>query len=300
MTGNLFATRWWRALVGAIVTAGVLFLIVFFFAYRDASADSNASAVSVINSAHVEHLLDPHDFGAGAIGTDLGVTAAPAIALALDGKLRAVDRLDSISPRVREIEVIGQQPDSFALDSNGAMLAVAGGYFGVMDESGQIEEGVPLPFSGMRVAPSSHAGAVYLFGGAAKNYRLYRFIDDGTLQVVLETDVPIVAAADNGTAIYAATASAILKIKAGTPDVAFRAPEGETIQSLAIGKDGLVFFSTSSKVYALLGPNALSIVNDAGGTLRVRNGVLYVLDSQRRILFNITPASSQLFSEIRE
>ncbi|MDE1940143.1 MAG: hypothetical protein KGI68_14065, partial [Alphaproteobacteria bacterium] len=72
------------------------------------------------------------------------------------------------------------------------------------------------------------------------------------------------------------------------------------IRSLAVTADGVILFSTDAKVYALLGPNALSIVNNAGGTLRVRNGSLYVLDRQRKILFSLHPASAHLISEIRQ
>lgn len=72
------------------------------------------------------------------------------------------------------------------------------------------------------------------------------------------------------------------------------------IRSLAVTDDDVVVFSTNTKVYALVGPNAVSIVNDAGGTLRVRSGVLYVLDRRRRILFSMSPASAQLLSDIRQ
>lgn len=295
---------WQRAALGFSAIVAVIFIVALIGVFRDAIADRDASAVAVIGTVEVDHILGPRDFDAlgGAIGPDLGISGAPAVVLMAGGLLRAVDHLDSSRPRIREIDIAGHQPKSFALDQNGAMLAVADGYFGVLNQDGQIVDGVPLPFSNMRLAPSSHVGAVYLFGGAQKDYRLYRFIDDGTLQILLETDVPIIAAADNEQSIYAATASTILQIKAGTPDVLFKAPEdfAGPIRSLAVTADGVILFSTDAKVYALLGPNALSIVNNAGGTLRVRNGSLYVLDRQRKILFSLHPASAHLISEIRQ
>jgi hypothetical protein len=100
--------------------------------------------------------------------------------------------------------------------------------------------------------------------------------------------------------MIAATASTIMRIKAGTPEILFRAPSDEfagPIRSVAVAEDGVIIFATDTKVYALLGPNALSIVNDAGGTLRVRDGVLYVLDPHRKVLFSLVPASAKLFSE---
>jgi hypothetical protein len=67
---------------------------------------------------------------------------------------------------------------------------------------------------------------------------------------------------------------------------------------LAVTPDGLVLFSTDSKVYALLGPNALSIVNNAGGTLRQQGDVLYVLDPKRKLWFSLSPASMALFKGV--
>jgi hypothetical protein len=151
------------------------------------------------------------------------VTGAPAvIVLSVGGSLRAIDQIESSKPRIREIEVAGHRPETFTLDSDGALLAIEDGYLGVLNKDGQIVQGVPLPPANMRLAPSAHAGAIYMFGGAQKNYRLYRFIDDGTFQILLEAEEPIVAVADNKNSIYAATPATILRIKAWTPTVVFK------------------------------------------------------------------------------
>jgi hypothetical protein len=42
---------------------------------------------------------------------------------------------------------------------------------------------------------------------------------------------------------------------------------------------------------------AVSIVNDAGGTLRLRAGRLYVLSPGRRMLFSLAPASRALLAQ---
>jgi hypothetical protein len=180
------------------------------------------------------------------------------------------------------------------------MLTVSGGYFGMLDENGDLVQGIPLPSPDVQLAPSVHEGATYLFGKSGDHHRLYRFIDDGTLQVLLESGQPIVAAADSETAMFAATSSAILRITAGTPETLFTAPDdfAGPIRSLAVTADGIVLFATDARVYALLGPDALSIVNDAGGSIRVRDGSLYVLDPTRQLLFRLRPASAQLFAEV--
>lgn len=292
--------RRWIVTLGTV--AAGLAGVALFHAYRAAEADRAASAVAVVGAARVTHILGPRDFeSAGtAIGSDFGVTGKAAIVFSVDDALRVVDDIDSSPPRIRAIALAGSRPESFALDPDGTLLAVAGGYFGALDEDAHVVPAVPLPDLGMRLAPSVHKGAVYMFGGAQKDFRLYRFITDGTLQVLLDSQQPIVAAADNQRSVYAATASTIVRIEAVRPEILFRVPDGDfggPIRSLAVTEDDLVIFSTDTMVYILLGPNALSIVNDAGGTLRLRDGALYVLDPRRRLLFSLRPASFELFAK---
>lgn len=290
------ARRRWLLIIGASTVAAIA--LAFSLSYRQAEAGSHVAEVRVASAASVRHLLGPADFPAGAIGDDFGVANSSAVAFAVGGRLRVAEDLDASTPHVAEIAVQGEQPRSFALDAGGALLAVTDAYFGLLDENGQVGKAVPLPYPGMRLAPAQRAGAIYLFGGADRDWRLYRFLADGGLQVVLRADKPIVAVADSGKEIYVATAGVVMRIRPGTPELLFAAPQGWQLRSLAVAEDGQVFFSTQDKVYALLGPNALSIVNDAGGSLRVRDGALYVLDPRRRLLFDLRPASRQLFKEI--
>jgi len=290
-----------KIFLGVGAAAAVAFCIALAVGLSDAFADRDQTAVAAVATAHVEPILGPRVFNGlgGDIAPDFGVTAAgaqpPAVALSVGGVLRVVENLDSL-PRTRKVTIAASQPDSFALDTDGTMLAVADGYLGVLDEHGVVAHSVPLAFDRMRLAPSTRQGFVYLFGGANGDFRLYRVVADGTLQVVLQSNEPIVAAADNGDDIYAATPTRLLQLKAGRPDILFETPDdfAGPIRSLAVTNDGMVIFSTDAKVYALLGPNALSIVNNAGGTLRVRDGALYVLDPQRKLLFRLTPASGSL------
>lgn len=268
------------------------------WSYHQVSAQDRAAQVHAARAASVQYLLRPADFPAGAVDDDFGVFNDSAATLMIGGRLRVAEELNAATPLVQAVEMEGAQPASFALDADGTLLAVVGGYFGMLGEDGRITESVPLPQAGMRVAPSSHPGAVYVFGGKDKDWRLYRFLADGGLQIVLSSNEPIVAVADAGPDIYFATSDRILRIRPGRPDLLFTVPAGWQIRSLAVGADGQLFFSTASKVYALLGPAAVSVVNDAGGSLRVRDGALYVLDPRRRLLFDLRPASSALFKEV--
>lgn len=295
-------TGWKRqAVFGIAALLAVVLLAVLAASLRDALEDRKLTAVATLKSATVEQLLGPREFAriGGTIGPDFVPAENDSLVLLAGGRLIAVDRLGAAIPDIAEIAVAGDKPDSFAMDRDGTILALAGGFLGLLNEDGTIAKGVPQTFDNMRLNPSSRPGAFYMFGGTAGQYRLYRFISDGTLQVLLDVDEPVTAAADHGQDIYAATAGAILHLKPGKPDVLFTAPPGmDPIISLAIGTDGLVMFSTAKKVYALIGPNALSIVTDAGGSLRVHAGKLYVLDPDRKLLFSLTPASTGLFESL--
>jgi hypothetical protein len=290
-----------RIVAGVAIVVGLACVLVFVSGLGPALAVRKATAVTAIGSAHIERILGPMELAAlgSPIGRDIGVTRSGAIVFRAGATLRVVERAGASFPEVGEVAA-AVVPDSFALDPSGTMLTISGGYFGMLNEDGELVQGIPLPSPDLQLAPSVHEGATYLFGKTGDHHRLYRFIDDGTLQVLLESGQPIVAAADHETAMFAATGSAILRIKAGTSETLFTAPAdfAGPIRSLAVTADGIVLFATDAKVYALLGANALSIVNDAGGSIRVRDGALYVLDPARQLLFSLRPASAQLFTEV--
>jgi hypothetical protein len=194
---------------------------------------------------------------------------------------------------------IAHPPTSFALDGRDVALSITDGYLGTLSGGDEkARAGVPLPYLDARLAPSSHAGAIYMFGGLDRDYRLYRFFEDGTFQVLLETDEPIVAAADTKAEVYAATGRLIVRIASPRPTVMFQAPSDPgwgPIISIAAADDDLLFFSTPGRVFALKGGIALSIVNDSGGALRRRGDRLYVLDPHRDLLYALSPASLAMF-----
>lgn len=292
---------WRRAAGWTAAAAGAALLGGFAIAFAQARRLAEPAQVAAIGTARVEALVWPADFdkAGGAIGPDFGVGPDGRAALAVGGRVFATRVSAPARPPLVPVQVQGDPPSSLAVDEAGDMLGVAGGFAGVMDEDGRFTQSLPLPYPTMRVAPSSEAGVVFLYGGAAGDDRLYGLIDDGRLQVLLQSSAPIVGAAGGRDAVYAATPTAVLRLKAGEPDILFRTPPDfkGPIRSIAVGPDGLIFFSTATRVYALLGPNALSIVNDAGGSLRVRDRALYVLDPRRRLLLRVSPATAQLVSK---
>jgi|GEM_PF-4622489 len=256
--------------------------------------------VAHLDSLKIEYLLSPLEFkGLGELTPDYDVTSEGVAVLS------SADRLWGVTPAAGRASIAdwgaeGGVPTSLAVDEHDALLTITDGFLGALGEDGQLIRAVPLPFDNARLAHSSRAGAAYLFGGTTNNYRLYRFLEDGTLQVLLESSDEIVAAADFEQDIYLATATAILQLRPGHPAVLFKAPDvpewGPIISLVASPERDLLFFATPSHVYALFKNVARSVIYDTGGMLRLRGDKLYVLDRTRGLLFIVKPASHQLFA----
>jgi hypothetical protein len=290
-----------KAIVASVCASAVVVAAVA--VWHNGLEQQRLSAISAIGGANVTWLLRPGDLGANQADPEAGygVTSNRVAVFKAGPQLWVVTSSPEGSPRLDPVAHLGDEvPSSLALDVTGTMLTVSGRYLGMLDADGRPLHSVPLPYDGARLQPSVHQGAVYLISGAAGDQRLYRFIEDGTLQVVLETNEPIVAAADSADAIYGMTPTKIVRVRAGPAQVVFQTPKRDwdgPLMSLAVTQDGVVLFSTATRVYALLGRNAVSIVNNAGGYLLTRDEALYVFDARRQILFALSPASADLFKD---
>jgi hypothetical protein len=293
--------RGWRRLaaLGALAV-GLALVGAFALGLVNAASDAAAMKVSAAGSAKIDPIVGPAGFGetGGDVAPDFDIGLGGAVALSVGDVLRTLDAR-AAAPELRPVKVLGAQPSSIALDVDGPMLGVAGGYFGLLQTDAAFAKAIPMTNPGMRLAPSPEKGVVFLFGGVSGDWRLYDATDQGDLHVLLQSDRPIVSAAEGPGGVYAATATTIMRLRAGTPQVLFTTPAdfAGPIRSIAVGADDVLFFATDAKVYVLIGPNALSVVNDAGGSIRVKGERLYVLDPRRRLLFSLAPASAQLIAK---
>lgn len=256
------------------------------------------TALTHLAGLRSEVLLDPAELRAlGPLGADFDVAADGSVLFAAADGLHEAMPGAGIATALR----LPVTPDSFAFDRGGALLVTADGFLGRIGADGGAVPGVPLPDIGARLSPSLRPGAVYLIATHLGGARLYRFFEDGRYQVLLESDRPLVAATDDREHVYAATTDMIVRLAEPQPIVMFKAPDGEWpgIRSLAATDEGLLLFSTPEKVFALRNGVALSIINDSGGDLRVRDGRLYVLDGRRALLYSLSPASATMFPEAR-
>jgi hypothetical protein len=267
-----------------------------------ASEDRQRSQIAAIGTLTVEYVVNPADarWRAERFGEDFDVTSSATVILKNGRYLYEIGQpfeKELFSP----VKVNGATPGSFAVDHDDTLLTVAGGYFGMLGESGKTVDAVPLPLDNMRLAHSALDGVIYLYGGAESDYRLYSFAENGAFRILLQLEEPITAVTDNQQSVYVATGARIFRLRDGKVSQLLNTGGPNSagpISSVAVTPgDDVVFFSAGARVYAMRGAGALSIVNNSGGALRLRGETLYVLDYDRGLVYTLSPATRKLFEE---
>lgn len=292
--------RGWRHALAALALLCAVWatqFVVHLLRVRDETALTHLAAL------RSEILLDPQTLRALPPDRDFDVAGDGSVLFASAGRLYEVPAGGGDAAALR----LASRLDGFAFDRGGALLTVAEGFLGRIDAEGQAAEGhavpgAPLPEGEARLSPSLRPGAVYLIVAHGEGSRLYRFFEDGGFQVLLDSARPLVAVADDRERVYAATATTIVRLTAERPELVFAlpdAPDRAPIVSLAAAEDGTLLFSTADRLYAVRDRVAVSIVNDSGGALRVRDDRLYVLDARRALLYALSPMSAAMFRGAR-
>lgn len=275
---------------------GLVGLVGLFVAVRTAIYwhEQRATALQALEEIKVDYILTPasaeplpQPLGAGFDVTDAG-----------DIVIRGGDSLLQLEPQENETLVAGKltdtAPDDFALDQGGTVLTVKGQYFGQL-EADAPSKALPLPATGMRLAPSYYAGIVYLFAGPGVSARrVYGIFDDGTYNVLAEIPEPVVDVTDSSGAFYVASDHTVYRFTLQSdPQVVIRLDASEdAIQSIAMMPDDrTLFYSTADTVYAMKGLAAIAIVHGVGGVLHYRNGYLYLWNADRQLLVRLDVAS---------
>lgn len=248
-----------------------------------------ADRVHAMLGIGLEYVLTPERCAGlgGAPGNEFDVAPDQGIIVANQNGLLEIA---SSAEGIQADRLAEKAPDSFSLDGQGSVLSITGQYFGQL-EDGQFSRAVPLPYSGMRLMGSSLPGVAYLIGGReTSSHRVYGFFSDGTLQIEAEVPEPVVAVADNQSAVYLATAHAIVRVTKDDIVPVFRTPDelGE-ITSLAVEPDDqALYFATAKETFVLSGLAAVALVQDLGGILRMRNDRLYVWSPDRQIMVAVS------------
>lgn len=211
----------------------------------------------------------------------------------VDGKIVVLQRKGgSLVPVKLTKQPAGLQ--SLALDADGAVLTLTASGLGqfTTEGGGGIAEVAGFPAGpGARLAPATRGRHVFLYGGTGEQgfgNKVVEIGSDGNVTYVARTESPVTAICDGPEALYFATGDAIFAIHNDKLQLIIRLPEGSpAIVSLAVQSDGGVYFATSDGVWLLRNKIAVEVLNGLGGTLRERNGVLYVLDPSRRVLVQL-------------
>ena len=249
----------------------------------------SADHVHALLGVGLEYVLTPERCTAlgGAFGDEFDVTPNHAV-VASNGN--GLLEITTTSDGIQADRLAEKKPDSFSLDGQGSVLSISGRYFGQL-ENGEFSRAVPLPYSRMRLMGSSLPGVAYLIGGQEESaHRVYAFFSDGTLQIEAEVPEPVIAVADNQSAVYLATSHAILRVTKNDIQPVFRLPADlDDVTSLAVDADDkALYFATAKETFVLSGLSAVRLLQDLGGVLRMRNGRLYVWSPERQVLIAVS------------
>lgn len=175
---------------------------------------------------------------------------------------------------------------SFAYTPDGLLLAVRDAELDYLGTSGQLETLFTLPHEGMAVAPGG-TGTMYLFDRQTTdgNYGLYQLAAGRKVLRLFDSPKPIDAVARAGDHLFVATGGGVFDATPGAPSKLIAYLGSEAIGSIAASEDGTrVYFSDGASVFAVTGGCVDLVTRELGGTLRVMDGALLVLDAKHRLL----------------
>jgi hypothetical protein len=267
------------------------------WAWHQANKFAAAVEIRVPRGIAVGYILTPENSGEtdDIIGRDFDVTPDGVV---LIGSRLGLVALKPTGDGIEIEQLTGSLPESFVADGQGSVLTISDNYFGDLD-AGQFTRLVPLPYQGMRLMPSSLPAVVYLIGDKDEYAgRVYAFTDDGTARILAEVPEPVVAVCDNDRSVYLASEHTLFQITDGKINVVMRLPESVgVITSLAASPDDhALYFATDTETFVVSALSAIALTRDLGGTIRARNGKLYIWSPQRHLLVSLSGVTEFLGS----
>jgi hypothetical protein len=285
-----------RRIWTAIITLGLVILGGrAWWAWRALDKENATREIHLPQGISADYILAPTgaDPLSDITSEDFDVTPDGAVLIGGETGLLAL-KLDDGGLQAQQLA--DQVPGSFTSDGQGAMLTISDGYFGQL-ENGQFSKLVPLPYQRMRLMPSSLPAVVYLIGGEGDYAgRVYTFTDDGIARILAEVPEPVVAVCDNEHSVYLASKHALFRVNGQEIQVVMHLPDsvGEIVSLAAAPDDRAIFFSTDQETFIVSGKSAIALTRDLGGTLRERNGRLYIWSRERHLLVSLSGISEFL------
>jgi hypothetical protein len=178
--------------------------------------------------------------------------------------------------------------ESLAFTPDGLLLVVRGTQLLYLGESGALEVFFELPHAGMALA--SQPDGVYLFDRASTGnaHAIYELTPGGRIAKLLESPQPIDAIARAGDRLLFVSGGVVFEAEVGKPLRLVARLAESTIRSVAADADH-VYVSDGTSVFSLSDDGVVLVTATAGGSLRVRDGALLVLDPAKRTLIRLAP-----------
>ncbi|HUQ01488.1 MAG TPA: hypothetical protein VM261_03285 [Kofleriaceae bacterium] len=185
------------------------------------------------------------------------------------------------------VPVDGLAPvDAFAYTPDGLLMTVRGNQLSYLAASGTLESLIELPSAGMGIAAGADSMFLFERQSATRRFGLFELAPGKKARLLLESPEPIDAVAHAGPRVLLVSGGAVFE---ATPEQPMRVlahlPGARRIQSVAADSaSGRVYFSDGAAVFAVKDGCVGVVSSTLGGTLRVRDGALFVFDAKRRVL----------------
>lgn len=187
----------------------------------------------------------------------------------------------------------GDPLSAFAYTGDGMLMGVRGRQFMYLAADGHLKTVAGLPDDNMGIAAGPDR--VLLFERRASgNSTLYEFLPGRRMRRLLDSPLPIAAAASAGQAVYFAAGNAVFVARPGASlQVAAALPGTQMILSVAVPATGnRLYVSSATDTFVVADGKATLLLKGIGGALLADGNALLVLDTRTSTLVrlaDITP-----------
>jgi hypothetical protein len=176
--------------------------------------------------------------------------------------------------------------DAFAYTPDGLLMTVRGTQLSYLAPSGALAPMLELPSAHMGIVAGIDSMYVFERESARERFGMFELAPGGKARLLFESPQPIDDAAQAGKRLFVVAGGAVFEATEGQPMRVLASLPGERrIRSVAAdAATGRVYVSDGRAVFSLLDGCVGLMSSSFGGTVRVRDGALLVLDPVRRVV----------------